>query len=396
MTSDAEAPVLLAERYELGPIIGGGGMATVRAAWDTRLQRHVAVKTLHAHLAADGAMRRRFEDEGRMAARLAHPNVVQVYDSGEADGVPYLVMELVDGPTLAQRIAAGPLPPEEARDIALGIAHALAVAHDQGIVHRDIKPANVLLVDGIAKVADFGIARAVEGLDRDTTTVILGTPAYVAPEYLAGQPATPRSDVYAAGVVLAEMLTGVRRRDADTQVDVPGPFGDIVTRATSPDPDRRPPDGAALVASLDDLGDTQGDAAQADTADVSGAPTIAIPLAAAPDPDGTVAIAPPPRSESTRTLPSPSRPARPRRDDQSRRLSPLAVAALGMLLVVALALAVGALAGDGGVESPPATTTTTTTTSPPPTTTVRAAAGPAEKAPKPATHEKAAGKGGKD
>jgi serine/threonine-protein kinase len=386
MTSDAEAPVLLAERYELGVVIGGGGMATVRAAWDTRLHRHVAVKTLHAHLAADDAMRGRFEDEGRMSARLAHPNVVQVYDSGEADGVPYLVMELVDGPTLAHRIAAGPIPPEEARDIALGIAHALAVAHDQGIVHRDIKPANVLLVDGVAKVADFGIARAVEGLDRDTTTVILGTPTYVAPEYLAGEPATPRSDVYAAGVVLAEMLTGVRRRDGDGGVAVlPGPLGDVVARATSADPNHRPPDGAALVASLD-LGDTP---------DVGDAPTIAIPLAAEPDPAGTVEIAPAPRAEATRTLPSPSRPPRPPGDDRSRSLSPLAIAVLGMLLVVALALAVGALAGGGGIEPPPTTTTTTTTTRPPPTTTARPAAAPAEKAPKPSPHAKEPGKGGK-
>jgi serine/threonine-protein kinase len=395
MTSDAEAPVLLAERYQLGPVIGGGGMATVRAAWDTRLERAVAVKTLHAHLAADDAMRRRFEDEGRLAARLAHPNVVQVYDSGEADRVPYLVMELIDGPTLAQRIAAGPIPPEEARGIALGIAHALAVAHDQGIVHRDIKPANVLLVDGIAKVADFGIARAVEGLDRDTTTVILGTPTYVAPEYLAGEPATPRSDVYAAGVVLAEMLTGVHRGDADGDVVLlPGPLGDVVARATSPDPDDRPSDGAALVASLDDLASARGDDADAGAPDVSGAPTIAIPLAAEPDPDGTVAIAPPPRGEATRTLPSPSRRAQPRRDGRSRSRSPFVIAALGMLLVVALALAVSALAGGGGggVEQPTATTTTTTTTTAPPTTTARPAAGPTEKAPKPAPHTKAAGK----
>jgi hypothetical protein len=369
MDPDArDAPARLAGRYELGPTVGGGGMGTVRAARDTRLDRPVAVKTLHAHLAADDGMRQRFEDEARTAARLAHPNVVQVFDFGEAGGVPYLVMELVDGPTLAQRIAEGPIAVDEARRIAAGIAHALAAAHEQGVVHRDIKPANVLLVDGVPKVTDFGIARAVEGLDRETTAVILGTPTYVAPECLAGDPATPRSDVYAAGVVLAEMLAGARVAPGAEPAAPAGPLGPVVARATSTDPADRPADGAELAAEL-------------------GAPVTRAAAEASDDRAPTVAMAPAPvAGGSTRAMrprPAPRAPARP--PDARRGARRLAV--LGV--VVAVAVGVGALAGgsDSSLTPPPeVTSTSSTTTLPTPTTTVRAvpAAGPAPatKAPK--------------
>jgi eukaryotic-like serine/threonine-protein kinase len=380
MDPDAgDAPALLADRYELGPTIGGGGMGTVRAARDTRLDRPVAVKTLHAHLAADEGMRRRFEDEGRTAARLAHPNVVQVFDSGEADGVPYLVMELVDGPTLAQRIADGPIGVDEARGIAAGIARALAAAHDQGVVHRDIKPANVLLVDGVPKVTDFGIARALEGLDRETTAVILGTPTYVAPECLAGSPATPRSDVYAAGVVLAEMLAGSRVAPGSAPVAPAGPLAPVVARATSTDPADRPADGTELAAAL---GHPVTRAAGAGTDD--GAPTVAMAPA-------VVAGA------STRMMePRPARREQRRRPAGSRRGS-RRLAILGVVLAIAVVLGVGVLAGGSDSSlTPPTQATSTTTTVPATTTTLRAvpAVGPTPateppKTPKPPKEAKA-------
>ena len=364
MSPHPDAPTRLADRYELGPAIGGGGMGTVHTARDTRLDRQVAVKLLHAHLAADDGMRRRFEDEGRTAARLAHPNVVQVYDSGESAGIPYLVMELVDGPTLGQRIAAGPIPQDDAREIAMGIAHALAAAHEQGIVHRDIKPGNVLLVDGVPKVTDFGIARAVEGLDRDTTTVILGTPTYAAPECLEGEPATPRSDVYAAGVVLAEMLTGERLPPGGVPGRVGGPLASVVARATSRDPADRPADGAALAALLGDP-----EAAAVPSTDHDDPPTVAMAVPAEVD------------HAATRVLPPRPVPRRDRGTAPARRVSPLVLGLLGVLLAVAVIAGVGALTGgsdSGGSPSP----TTTTTTVPPTTAPAVTAAPSAGAAPK--------------
>ena len=182
----------LADRYELVEVVGRGGMGEVWAARDLRLGRSVAVKLLSASTASEAGVRERFEAEARSAARLSHPNVVQVFDSGEHDGIPYLVMELLPGRTLADEVAQGPLDPEAVRRIGVEVLGALEASHQAGILHRDIKPGNVLLAaDGRAKVGDFGIAKSTEGLNLTSTGMIVGTAAYLAPERVAGHPATP-------------------------------------------------------------------------------------------------------------------------------------------------------------------------------------------------------------
>lgn len=201
---------VLGNRYQLQRQVAHGGMATVWEAHDNLLSRRVAVKTLHPHLAADGSFKERFHAEAVAAARLSHPNIVATYDTGEDDGMAYIVMEFVDGKTLREILDERPqLAVPDALRIGSAIAMALAHAHDQGLVHRDIKPANVLIAkDGLVKVTDFGIAKASEDKDLTRTGTIMGTAKYLAPEQVQGLPLDGRADVYALGVVLYEALTG--------------------------------------------------------------------------------------------------------------------------------------------------------------------------------------------
>ena len=211
------------ERYDPKELIGSGGMAEVYLARDGELDRDVAIKRLRPQYAHDEEAVERFEREAKSAASLSHANIVQVYDRGETeDGSYYIVMEHVPGGTLKDRIHKhGPLPPHEAVAIALQIARALKAAHDAGVVHRDVKPQNVVLTElGEAKVADFGIARAVAASTVTRTGFVVGTAHYLSPEQALGHPATPRSDLYSVGVVLYEMLTGRVPHDAETQVGV--------------------------------------------------------------------------------------------------------------------------------------------------------------------------------
>jgi len=194
-------------------------MGEVWSATDLRLDRPVAVKVLSAQMASEANVRERFEVEARSAARLTHPNVVLVYDSGEHDGTPYLVMELLPGRTLADDVALGALDPQRARRVGIEVLGALAASHRAGILHRDIKPGNVLLTaDDVAKVGDFGIAKSTEGLNLTSTGLIVGTAAYLAPERVTGEPASERSDIYAVGVVLYEALSGCKPFGADTPI----------------------------------------------------------------------------------------------------------------------------------------------------------------------------------
>ncbi|GAC1316684.1 MAG: hypothetical protein NVSMB12_13740 [Acidimicrobiales bacterium] len=220
--SETLAGLVVADRYRLAERIGVGGMAEVRRADDLRLGRPVAVKFLDPHLAAQPDLRRRFEDEARAAARLNHPSVVQVFDSGEWEGRPFLVMELLSGRTLADEMAGGPLPVDRVRGAAADVLSALGAAHAAGVLHRDVKPANLLIgADGAVKIADFGIAKAdpiqgersaseTEAAPVTMTGQMLGTPSYLAPERIAGKPATPATDVWALGVVCWEALAGRR------------------------------------------------------------------------------------------------------------------------------------------------------------------------------------------
>lgn len=187
-------------------------MGEVWAGEDQRLGRPVAVKVLRADLAAHAEIRARFEAEARAAARLSHPHAVGVYDSGEDDGRAYIVMECLPGTTLADELASGPLAPEEVRRMALQVLDALGEAHRVGLLHRDIKPGNILrAANGSWKLADFGIAKGLEPApDLTSTGLLVGTPAYLAPERIDGQAATPATDLYSLGVVLFEALTGQR------------------------------------------------------------------------------------------------------------------------------------------------------------------------------------------
>ncbi len=202
---------LLGGRYRLGARLGAGGMATIYRAHDERLDRAVAVKIIHAHLADDPDLVARFRIEARHAASLSHPHIVNIFDQGAAD-LPYIVMELVDGPSLRAVLRAnGRLEPGQALAIVEPLCAALDHAHAAGVVHRDIKPENVLVDrEGRPKVADFGIARLTAATSHTRTGIIVGSVHYVAPELVDGHEATPASDQYALGVVLYELLTGVR------------------------------------------------------------------------------------------------------------------------------------------------------------------------------------------
>jgi eukaryotic-like serine/threonine-protein kinase len=206
--SRVETDVLLSGRYRLARRLASGGMGQVWEAEDTVLNRTVAVKILSDGLSSDATSAERFRREAQAAAGLSHPNVAGVFDYGEDDGTQFIVMELVAGETLAERIRRGELEPGEAARIAGEIAAALEVAHEAGVVHRDIKPGNVMLTgQGEVKVLDFGIAAA-SAHDLTATGITIGTAAYLSPEQAAGERATSASDVYSLGVVLYEMLVG--------------------------------------------------------------------------------------------------------------------------------------------------------------------------------------------
>ena len=210
-----EEPRRLGGRYELGSVLGRGGMAEVHLAHDTRLGRTVAVKTLRADLARDPSFQARFRREAQSAASLNHPSIVAVYDTGEdyVDGVsiPYIVMEYVDGSTLRELLHSGrKLLPERSLEMTVGILQALEYCHRAGIVHRDIKPANVMLTrTGQVKVMDFGIARAMgdSGMTMTQTAAVIGTAQYLSPEQAKGEQVDARSDLYSTGCLLYELLT---------------------------------------------------------------------------------------------------------------------------------------------------------------------------------------------
>jgi serine/threonine-protein kinase len=226
----------LTGRYRLIERIGAGGMSVVWRGYDDVLGRQVAVKVLAAQFATDADLRARLRREARSVARLSHPHVTSVYDYGEApDGTPFVVMELVEGESLADRLERGPLPPGAVVELGSQIAGALAAAHARGLVHQDIKPANVMLCATGAKVVDFGIA-AIAGERRGP--MVVGTPDYMAPEQRAGAPATPATDVYALGLVLSRALRGGE--------PVPPALAALIADCVRESPNRRP--SAAAVA----------------------------------------------------------------------------------------------------------------------------------------------------
>jgi len=277
-TADPLVGRTLEGRYRIVERIARGGMSTVYAAVDERLDRLVAVKVMSAALSADPAFSDRFAREARAAARLSHLNTVSVYDQGtdtSAGTHVFLVMELVEGRTLRDLLRErGRLEPAEAVSIMEPVLTALAAAHRAGLVHRDVKPENILLSDeGVVKVADFGLARAVESDDAATRTgLMMGTVAYCSPEQISKGRADPRSDVYSAGVVFFELLTGAPPYHGESAMNVayqhvhsrvpapssrvrgiPSEIDELIVAATDSDPAARPADAGAFLAALADV-----------------------------------------------------------------------------------------------------------------------------------------------
>ena len=272
---------VIAGRYRLIEPLGRGAMSAVWLAHDEELDRNVAVKTL-----APTADRARFEREARAVAALSHPNICSVYDYGESEGKPFMVLECLPNGSLEEQLAGGKsLPDDEAQVIAAEIAAALAHAHERGLVHRDLKPANVLFdTEGRAKIADFGIARMGGAGTLTEAGTVLGTASYISPEQASGQPAGPPSDVYSFGVILFRMLTGalpfvstnamelvrMHRDDpppavSDLRTDAPPGLAAVANASLAKDPAARPADGAALVAALNGGGVAAGGVAAART-----------------------------------------------------------------------------------------------------------------------------------
>ena len=258
---------MIDHRYRVRSRIARGGMATVYLATDVRLERRVAIKIMHGHLADDQAFRERFIQEARSAARLSHPNLVGVYDQGAEDDTAYIVMEYIPGITLRDLLQEHhALTPEQATDILRAVLAGLASAHRAGIVHRDLKPENVLLADdGRIKLGDFGLARATTA-NTATGAALLGTIAYLSPELVTRGAADSRSDIYALGIMLYEMLTGEQPYKGDQPMQiayqhandsvpapsaavagVPPELDDLVAWATARNPDDRPSDAREML-----------------------------------------------------------------------------------------------------------------------------------------------------
>lgn len=275
-TADPLENALLDGRYLIQAKIASGGTSTVYRGLDTRLDRPVAVKVMDSRYAGDEQFLTRFQREARTVARLKDPGLVGVYDQGSDARHPFLVMELIEGGTLRELLGErGPMPPYAVAAVLRPVLGGLAAAHRAGLVHRDVKPENVLISDdGEVKIADFGLVRAVAAAGITSTSVILGTAAYLSPEQVRDGDASPRSDVYSAGVLAYELLTGrtpftgdsalsiaYRRLDTDVSAPsasidgVPAQFDRFVQRATARDPGDRYADATEMGADLDAIAD---------------------------------------------------------------------------------------------------------------------------------------------
>ncbi|WP_343574118.1 protein kinase [Mycobacterium sp.] len=275
--SDDLEGTLLDGRYRVATKIATGGTSTVYRGLDTRLDRPVALKVMDSRYAGDAQFLTRFQLEARSVARLKDPGLVAVYDQGLDARHPFLVMELVEGGTLRELLAErGPMPPHAVAAVLRPVLGGLAAAHRAGLVHRDVKPENVLISEaGEVKIVDFGLVRAVAEAGSTSTSVILGTVAYLSPEQVKDGNASPRSDVYAVGIVAYELLTGQTPFSGDTSLsvayqrldtDVPPPgsvisgvpaqFDELVERATARDPAGRYADAQEMGAELDAIADT--------------------------------------------------------------------------------------------------------------------------------------------
>ncbi|MCU1430469.1 MAG: Serine/threonine-protein kinase PrkC [Actinomycetia bacterium] len=378
---------VVADRYVLGPLLGRGGMGVVRLARDQRLTRDVAVKLLDHGTRVGAEALARFEYEARAAAAVEHANVVAVYDYGDDGERVYLVMEALTGRTLHDEIEHGPLQPRRVVEVARDVLAGLGAAHQRGIVHRDVKPGNVLFDErGRAKIGDFGVATSGTS-DLTQAGIVLGTPAYLAPERLAGHPATARSDLYAVGVVCYEALAGEKPFGGNDPIalslaiehghaphlrerapDVPGELSDVVMRALERDPLERFATAEAFADALRYA--LYGIGESTDEVAALAPPTQAVPRVGPP------ALA----TQAVRAIPADIVPSRA----PSRRFPAIAFAVAAAAIAAVVALVVYAQSSNtNGTPSttigrPPTTVTiapttlatTVPTTQPPTTTTV--------------------------
>jgi serine/threonine-protein kinase len=381
--------VIVGGRYRLVERLGVGGMSLVWRAFDEVLGRQVAIKVLDGPFAGDPAFRRAIRREARAVARLSHPNIGVVYDYGESPdsagvATPYVVMELIDGPTLSERVRAGTLPWRSAVGICAQVAAALSAAHARGLVHRDVKPANIMLAGTGVKVVDFGISALVgEHVDQSDDGIVQGTPGYVAPERLLGAPVGAAADVYALGVVLFQALAGRLPFDAVGETEIlaahltaqpeplprvpgmPDSVNDLYLRCLAKDPGQRP--GAREVTAalstagrltVDTMGE-RGETVAGGDPGPDGEPTTLLPSA------DTAPIAVRGRARVAARADGGTRPMRPHRP---RRIAALAV------LLLALVGGVGYAATTGDGDANPMTSSAAGSDGPPCAVTYRLSA----------------------
>jgi tetratricopeptide (TPR) repeat protein len=353
--------------YRLLERVGAGGMATVYKAYHAAMDRYVAIKVLPRHLARDAGFLARFAREARTIARLEHRYILPVYDVAEHDGIPFLVMRYTDGGDLSSLIVSGRLGMQRAVEIIAQVAEALAYAHRQGVIHRDVKPANVLISrEGDALLADFGIAKIYEDtLQLTSEGGIVGTPAYMAPEQIQGQPLDPRADIYALGVVLYQALTGQVPFQAETPLAValmhvheplrpprrinqaiPEVLERIILRAMAKSPADRFPDAGEMAAAL------RGALAEIRAA----ASTAELPAASTP-PAAVSATAALPPTEDAPALPSPASADPPAPAAPGRGRATWLIGAAAVALVAVIALAASFMRGGAGGPAASATST---------------------------------------
>jgi eukaryotic-like serine/threonine-protein kinase len=379
----ATTPQVLLDRYEVGRLLGAGGMAEVYEGRDRLLARRVAIKVLQSQYVRDQGFLLRFKREAQAAASLSHPNVVAVYDTGSEDGTHFIVMEFVEGRTLKDVIRQeGPLYPDRVAEICADVCAALVAAHARGLIHRDIKPGNVMLTpDGKVKVMDFGIARATTSETITQTAAVLGTAQYISPEQAQGQPVDPRSDLYSLGCCLYEMLTGTVPFTGATPVaiayrhvredptpprmlnpDVPAPLEAICLKAMAKLPDNRYQTAAEFRDDLERF--RNGEPVLATPLLDSAATTQALPGRATPE--QTAMLGGPVAADRTSRYGDYAAPA------EERRMSFgwVVLSVLALLLVGAIAYFITRAATGTGTESGTsvAPTTVAPTTAAPPTT----------------------------
>ena len=359
------SPGTIAERYVLEDRLGSGGMSTVYRATDRVLERTVAVKVLAEHLSDDEKFVARFRREALAVAKLVHPNIVQVYDTGVDGGRHFIVMEYVEGRSGAQLLQRkGQLDPEVAVEIAAQACAGLDYAHKQGIVHRDVKPGNLMVIGGpstppgesddmTVKLADFGIARAAEQTRLTQVGSVVGTAAYLSPEQSRGEEATGISDVYSLGVVTYQLLTGrlpyegnslaelaIRRENerplppSSSEPNVPEALSDAVLRALENEPENRYPDALALAAALRAGLSGVSPSSEASTSMMAGtAPTRVVPREprTPPAPVPAPRRRPPPAAPPARRQPAPAR-----RPERGRSFFSKLMRAIGAVLLIAI------------------------------------------------------------